>query len=141
MARFGGVEVAGAVTLDFPEGLVGFHDHHRFAVVEPTVPGSPFKCLVSLDHEDVGFAIADPSRLFSDYEVDYGNELEVLDIRDEEELSLYVILTVPEQPIRTTANLLAPLLVNTRTRIARQLVLSDSRYSTRHPIIAPRPAS
>ena len=140
-ARFGGVEVVGAASLDFPEGLIGFHDYHRFVLLEPTVGGSPFRCMVSLDHEDVGFAIADPSRLFSDYEVDYANELEVLDIQGEEELVLYVILTIPEQPIRTTADLLAPLLVNTRTRIARQLVFSDSRYSTRHPIIAPRPAT
>jgi len=136
--RFGSIEVPEAVTVEFPEGLMGMHHLRRFALVEPTVGPSPFRFMLSLDDAEVGFAIADPSRLFSNYEVDVALEREVLGVESDDESKLYVILTIGENPMRTTANLLAPLLFNTQARIGRQLVLSDSRYSTKHPIIAAR---
>lgn len=136
--RFGEVKAIENEVLEFPEGLVGLASYHRFAEVEPTVAGSPFRCLVSLEDSEVGFAVADPSKLFSNYEVDLTGEREVLDIQSDDDVQVLVILTVPEDPIRTTANLLAPLVLNTRTKVGRQLVLADSRYSTRHPIIAAR---
>lgn len=126
-----------APVLEFPEGFMGRHQLQRFALVASATP-SPFQTLVSLDEPGIAYGIADPTQLFANYEVDLGAEREVLDIGSDDETKLYVVLTVGDNPMRTTANLLAPLLVNTRTGIARQLVLSDSRYSTKHPIIATR---
>lgn len=136
--RFGSIEVPEAVVVEFPEGLMGMHHLTRFAIVEPAVATSPFRFMLSLDDAEVGFGIADPSRLFANYEVDYNAEREVLGLEADEEAKLYVMLTIGENPTRTTANLLAPLLLNPSTRLGRQLVLSDSRYSTKHPIIASR---
>ena len=128
----------GANTVDFPEGFMGMHHLRRFAILEPSTGGNPFRYLVSLDEARVGFGVADPRQLFANYEVDYTEEREVLDIQSDEDAALYVVLTIGETPMRTTANLLAPILVNKRTGLGRQLVLSDSRYSTKHPIIAGR---
>lgn len=137
--RFGSLSVAEESVLEFPEGLIGLPHLRRFALFEPSVPNSPFRGMVSLDDPEIGFAIADPHMLFADYEADVSAEYPVLGIEAPEEAALYVILTVPlDNPLRTTANLLAPLLVNKALRIGRQVVLSESRYSTRHPIIAPR---
>ena len=138
--RFGRISVSEDSVIDFPEGLIGLPHLHRFSVVKSKKASSPFKCLVSIDDPEVGFAVADPSQLFSDYTVDAAAECEVLGAAAAETLSVLVILSVPEDPIRTTANLLAPLVVNQESRLGRQMVLSDSRYSTRHPIIAPRQA-
>jgi flagellar assembly factor FliW len=135
--KFGELSAAEEDILEFPEGLMGFHGLHRFALVTPSKQ-SPFRLAVSIEDPDVGFAVADPANLFSNYEVDLSHECEVLDIESDEDLAVYVMLSVPEDAMRTTANLLAPLVVNRRTRVGRQLVLSDSRYSTRHPIIAAR---
>jgi len=137
-ARFGSIEVPEALVIDVPEGLMGMHHLQRFAILESRVPLTPFRFMLSLDDWEVGLAIADPSKLFSNYEVDVSAEREVLDIQSDEEAELFVILTIGENPMRTTANLLAPLLLNRRTKVGRQLVLSDSRYSTKHPIIASR---
>jgi len=117
---------------------MGMHHLQRFALVESAVAGNPFRYLVSLDEPSLGFGVADPAKLFANYEVDYSAEREVLDIQSDDEAQFYVVLTIGENPMRTTANLLAPILVNKRTGIGRQLVLSDSRYSTKHPIIAGR---
>jgi flagellar assembly factor FliW len=137
-SRFGNIEVPEALIVEFPEGLMGMHHLKRFVMVEPSAAASPFRFLLSLDDHEVGFGIADPTKLFANYEVDFAAEREVLDIEADEEAKLYVMLTIGENPMRTTADLLAPILLNTRTMVGRQLVLSDSRYSTKHPIIAAR---
>jgi flagellar assembly factor FliW len=136
--HFSDVDLPEALVVEFPEGFMGMHHLRRFAVVESSVASSPFLFFRSLDDGEVGFGAADPGQLFANYEVDFNVEREVLDIRSDDEARLYVVLTIGENPMRTTANLLAPILVNQRTRIGRQLVLSDSRYSTKHPIIASR---
>jgi flagellar assembly factor FliW len=45
-------------------------------------------------------------------------------------------LTVRTDPAGVTANLLGPLVINNRTGRGRQLVLSTSDYSARHPVVA-----
>ena len=136
--RFGSIVLPAALIVEIPEGLMGMHHLTRFALVESSVAAVPFRFLLSLDDAEVGFGMADPTKLFANYEVDLAAEREVLDIQSDDEAKLFVVLTIGENPMRTTANLLAPLLLNTRTMIGRQLVLSDSRYSTKHPIIATR---
>jgi len=139
--RFGSIDLPEAVVVEFPEGLMGMHHLRRFAIVDSAFAASPFRFMLSLDDSEVGFGIADPTRLFSNYEVEIADEREVLAIDADEVGKLYVILTIGENPMRTTANLLAPLLLNTRDNLGRQLVLSDSHYSTKHPIIAARQQS
>ncbi len=136
--RAGGFELSGASLVDFPEGFMGMHHLTRFALVEPSGEPSPFRLLICVDEPEIGFGLADPSQLFANYEVDVSAEREVLQIESDDDVGLYVVLTIGENPMRTTANLLAPVLLNKRTGLARQLVLSDSRYSTKHPIIAAR---
>lgn len=136
--RAGGFELPGASLVDFPEGFMGMHHLNRFALVEPSGEPSPFRFLICVDEPGIGFGLADPSQLFANYEVDVSAEREVLQIESDDDVGLYVVLTIGENPMRTTANLLAPVLLNKRTGLARQLVLSDSRYSTKHPIIAAR---
>lgn len=136
--RAGGFDLAGASLVDFPEGFMGMHHLNRFALVQPSGGPSPFRFLIAVDEPEVGFGLADPRQLFANYEVDVSAEREVLGIESDDDMAIYVVLTIGENPMRTTANLLAPVLLNRRTGLARQLVLSDSRYSTKHPIIASR---
>jgi flagellar assembly factor FliW len=63
-----------------------------------------------------------------------------LEAASKEEISIFVIVTIPPgEPENMTANLLGPLVVNTQTRLARQLVLDERRYSHRYPILAEDP--
>ncbi len=52
-----------------------------------------------------------------------------IEILDESEAMVLAIVTIAED--RATANLLGPIVVNTRTRRARQVVLADSTWSTK----------
>jgi flagellar assembly factor FliW len=128
-ARFGSFEVPGSSVLRFPEGLVGFPDYHAFVIVEdPSV--SPLRWLFCLDEPELAFAVVDPADFFEDYDP------RTVIGTDAEAVALFAIVTIPrDRPARLSANLMAPVAVDTRTGVARQIVLDDGRYSTRHPLL------
>jgi flagellar assembly factor FliW len=129
--RFGDYEVPADRVLNFPEGLIGFRDARRFVLLEPTRPGSPFRCLVSLDVPELSFVVCDPTALWPGY----GADLPLPADGSAGDLAALAIVTVPENANEMTANLMAPLLLDSRTRTGRQTVLDTGRYSTRHHLL------
>ena len=75
-----------------------------------------------------------PFVFFPDYEFELDDEnLAKLDLRQQEDLLLYVLLTIPGGKVpEMTANLMAPLVINQANMQARQVVLEQSGYTTKH---------
>lgn len=129
--RFGDFEVPADRVLHFPEGLIGFREARRFVLLEPTRPGSPFRCLMSLDVPELSFVVCDPTALWPGYAADLPAPAE----GSAEDVAALAIVTVPQNANEMTANLMAPLLLDSRTRTGRQTVLDTGRYSTRHHLL------
>jgi flagellar assembly factor FliW len=131
--RFGEVEVAADSVISFPQGLVGLPQLRRFVLIEGK---GPFRWMQSLDNPDATFVVIDSDEVVSDYAINPSREdIAVVAGADEPApLCALLIVTVPrEAPERMTANLMAPLIVNTERRVGVQAVLPD-RYPVRHPI-------
>ena len=75
-----------------------------------------------------------PFIFFPDYEFRLEDDvLESLALENQEDLLLYTLLTIPGNDFRgMTANLLAPIVINSRTNEGRQIVLDKSAYKTKH---------
>jgi flagellar assembly factor FliW len=133
-SRFGTLDVADEAILEFPSGLLGFPDQRRYVMLDHDTD-APFKWLQSLDEPGLAFVVMDPALFHADYRVEYSREaLAEIHADESDDMALAVILTIPsEDPGRITANLRGPLLVNPRTRLCKQLVLSDD-YPTRYPL-------
>jgi flagellar assembly factor FliW len=104
-------------------GLAGFPDAERYALVE--VPeASPLFLLRSLDQPGLEFVVAPPAVFFPDYapELDDASAAR-LELTDAEDALLLVVLTVTGGVEKATANLLAPVVINQRTRSAAQVVV------------------
>jgi flagellar assembly factor FliW len=56
-------------------------------------------------------------------------------------VALFVIVTIPSDPTAMTVNLMAPVVVDVRTRTSRQLVLEDGRSDPSYRVCAPRAAA
>lgn len=129
--RFGPVTVAGDDLLRFEAGLLGFADACRFALVPAGAQenASPFVWLQCVDRPDLAFLLLRPGgAVFPDYAP------LVLD----ENQALFVIVTVPGgDALRMTANLLGPIVIDTRVGEGRQTVLDDASLTTRHRVFAP----
>ena len=130
--RFGDHDVPVDRVVSFPEGLVGFPAARQFALLEAARPDSPFRCLACLDFPDLGFVVCDAEALWPGYIA----ELPLPEGVPPGEVVVLAIVTVPADPTAMTANLMAPLLVDCRTRTGRQLVLDTGRFTTRQPIFA-----
>lgn len=133
--RFGDIEVSEETLVVFPAGLVGFPRHTRFAVLD--VDGaSDYQWLQSVEEPSLAFVIIDMRIVSSEIRVDIPEEfLAELDLQPDDSVLLLAVVTVPsDAPERASANLRAPLVVNVRTRKAKQLILHES-LPLRFPLI------
>ena len=132
--QLGAVEVDETKVLTFPDGLLGFPDVTRFALVDAGDDGTYF-WLQALDDPQLAFLAAVPWAFFPEYEPELStSDQDALELTDARDAIVLCLLTITEDAV--TANLLGPLVVNAVTRTGRQIVLGDSDYTTRAPLAA-----
>jgi len=132
-SRFGQLEVDENRLITFKEGILGFPEQPDYALIQ-TGEGSGFYWLQSVCTEDLAFVVCDPRLFVGDYQVPVKlQELEVIDLAAPEDAQVFIIVNKVGDLL--TGNFQGPLVVNVRNRRGRQLVLSDKRYSTRHPLM------
>ncbi|MGI5057669.1 flagellar assembly protein FliW [Treponema pectinovorum] len=120
--------------INFPEGLYGFHEYHKFAIIEAEY--QPFFWLQSIEEAGLAFLIVDPFLIVNDYELDIDDKtLSEIGIDSPGDVVLFAIITVPSDGGPVTANLQGPLVINRKNNVALQVVLSDSKWTTKHNII------
>jgi len=83
----------------------------------------------------VAFIISDPFQLFPNYALKLGDDvLKYMNVTDSSEALILVILSVSDNVL--SANLRAPIIVNTKSRMATQLIVDDERLSFKTPVPA-----
>ena len=132
--RFGVMTVPAEKVLAFPSGLLGFPEWTRYVILDQDTD-APFKWLHCVEEASLAFVVIDPALFNQNYQVTISEEARFEVAGNEtDELSLVVILTIPsDDPSAVTANLRGPLLMNPRTRLCKQLVLTED-YPTRYPV-------
>ena len=123
------------VEINFPAGLPGFPNAHRFELAPWGPAGSPFLLLSSVDDPDIGFVVVPPWVFYPDYEfeLDTGSA-ERLGLTQAEDAVVFAMVTLREKPENSTLNLLGPIVVNRYTHEAAQVVLPSAGYSVRAPL-------
>lgn len=124
---------AEAKAFEFSSGLYGFPDVKHYVVTEVAGGGDLFKLMLAVDRSDLGFTLVYPFAFFGDYAPDISDsDVRELGAERPDDLLVMAIANVPEKFQDATANLKAPLVFNPFTRKARQVILTDERYTTRH---------
>jgi len=139
-SRFGQLDVNRDRLIHFEEGILGFPSQKDYALIQ-TGEGSGFYWLQSIDTPDLAFVVCDPRLFVADYRVPVKvDDLENIGLSSANDAQVFVIVNKIDQLL--TGNLQGPLVINVLSRQARQLVLSDKRFSTRHPLMRiPAPAA
>lgn len=131
----GEIEISEKDIIVFDEGIPGFMDLHRFTVINDG-SNTFISYLQSLEEVNVCFIMIPPILAMKDYEIELSDStVNKLQIEKPEDVKLYVILTIPASFKDATANLKAPIVVNTNNNKAVQEILDDERYSIRHRIV------
>ena len=121
-----------------PEGLIGLSDFKDFElIVDPET--LPFVVLRSINGDEIQIPAVEPVGLVENYRLNIGDEDgEILALKgaDSNPLILNVATIKSFEPQKVTINLAAPILINRRTRVGKQVVLVNYQdYSTAHVLI------
>ncbi|MDK2800252.1 MAG: flagellar assembly factor FliW [Clostridiales bacterium] len=134
--HFGLIEIDENKIIDFPEGIPGFQDIKKFVILSSDDKGSPFQWLQAVDNPDLAFVVIDPRFFRPEYVVDVNDaEIEILNIQDPTNVLIYAIVVVPEDISKMTANLKAPVLINTENNRGKQIVMDKDDYKVKHYIM------
>ncbi|WP_121663632.1 flagellar assembly protein FliW [Metabacillus litoralis] len=132
----GVLDVEDSKIVHFEQGIPGFLDEKDFILL-PIDNDSPFSILQSVQTSELGFVVTEPFIFFKDYEFDLGeHDKEVLGIADDQaSILVLAILSLKDPFVETTANLQAPIVINQTSKKAKQVILVDESYTTKHKIL------
>lgn len=133
-SRFGLVEFAIEDQIGFKEGILGFSNLNSFILVDDP-EDEIFAWLQSCNEPQIAFPILEPELFLENYKPRLTkSDLEMLALKSSEGTRNFVIVTIPEDPTKMTANLKAPIIINVKERTGRQCVLQDNDLNIREPI-------
>lgn len=128
----GEVEISEEKIIYFEQGIPSFLDETKFILL-PFDETTPFYILQSIVTPGLGFVVVSPFQFFPDYQVKLSDaNIEALEIEKEEDVAVFVILTVQDPFTLTTANLQGPVVINTKNQQGRQIAMNDPKYTTKH---------
>lgn len=129
------VQVPPEAEIYMPDGLLGFEELKRYALVADEST-HPFRWLLSREDPTIAFAIVDPRVVYGpDYTVPLAeSDRDVLDLAAGDPFETWVLVAALDGPEKFAANLKGPVVLNTRNRVAKQVVVYNPSYAFRHPI-------
>lgn len=130
----GVVQVQDEKILTFEEGLFGFEDYKKFALIDSEY--EPFIWLQSIENQNLAFLIIDPFLVCSSYEADIDDSsLAKIGVTKPEDVVIMTIVTVPQDGSAITANFQGPLVINKQNKKCLQVILTDNRWTTKVDIV------
>lgn len=130
----GKLEIQPNQTWSFPKGIPGFEDENQFALL-PIEGNDMFQVLQSTTTFDIAFIVANPYTLVDDYSFDVDEPtVTLLNIEKEQDVFVLSVISLKEPFESSTINLQAPLIFQTTTKKAKQMILNDNKFSVRHTI-------
>jgi len=132
---FGLIDVNEKQKVTISQGLFGFEDYTEYVIFN--AEHEPFLWLQSVEEKEIAFIIINPFLFRNDYEANVTDEgLAEIGIKSPESALIFVIVTIPQDGGPMTANLQGPLIINKETMTGIQAILTDTKWKTRHDIMA-----
>ena len=126
------------IVIHFEGGIYGFEDVKDFILLE-----KGGKVIWSLRAADGGFpslTVVDPFVVTRDYHpVLTDAEKESLGGPADSELCFLAVAVIRKNLTESAVNLKSPIVINTRTRLARQIIMEDSDYPVRYRLFSGTP--
>ena len=132
--RFGTVEIDPEKVIEFGEGIPGLEQYKKYALLQ-FEESYPIVWLQSMDDSGICLPVLDTFTVLPDYVFDIDDtDVKALDLKTPDELHVVSVVVIPEDIQGMTVNLAAPIIINTLSGQARQIVLSGSEYNVRAPV-------
>ena len=132
----GEVKITEDQIIKFPQGILGFEYNQEFIILN-IIDNDNFKILQDLKEPNIAFFIINPWDFYKGYTVDLPDEeLGKIGIfpKKDNDIAVFNIVTLGKTFQESTANLLAPIIINTKTKQGKQFIQNDTIYTTRHKL-------
>ncbi len=131
---FGVVHVDDDAIYEFPEGIYGFEDSKQFAIFEKKFDDDvSFLYLQSTSDVDPCFLVFEPWNICPGYDpLVSTDDLKACDVSEPDYLIFLVIATVPNNIEDLSLNIKSPVVLNPKTRKAKQVILENPEYAIHH---------
>jgi flagellar assembly factor FliW len=121
--------------ITFPSGIPGFEEKKKFVLSE-IAEFKPFEWLACIDGSRLRFAVIHPLLFRPDYDPKITKaHIQELQLEKPDDVLMYTIVTIRENPIDSTANLIGPIIINKVKKLGKQIIVEDDRYTTQEPIL------
>ena len=121
--------------LHFNKGLLGLEQYNDFNLKD-IEENEFFKLLESKDDSNLSLAVLSPFDVEEDYTFELSEQtIDDLKIESESDILVFTTVTINSDMRKTTTNLRAPIIINTKNSLAEQIILNDEKYQIKHPII------
>ena len=121
--------------ITFEDGIPGFENNKKFVIIR-NENYAPFEWLVCVDGTKLRFAMLNPMVAYPEYSPNISRaQVDGLNLQNAEDILMYSFVTVSANPTESTLNLMAPIIINTKGKVGRQIILENSQYSTREPVM------
>lgn len=139
--QFGELVFDKNIVLTFPDGLVGFESFKQYIIVD-VEECEPFQWLLSVDDPNLGLPVLNaafaPVCTGTDGCAKYRLSRAELngwpEETDPEDLFIYLVVTLGASSDEVAANLKAPLLIDGKRGIAKQIILTAGEYPVAYPL-------
>ena len=132
--RFGLVDVDEKKLISFEAGIPGLENYRKYALLQ-FEESYPIIWLQSVDDGGVCLPVLDTFSVLTGYVFDIDDgDVKELGLNGPEELHIVNVLVIPDDIQRMTVNLAAPIIINTASGKAKQIMLSGGDYNVRAPI-------
>ena len=133
--RFGVLEIDEGSIIRMPKGPIGFEEQTDYCLIQHR-PDSNFRWLQSVGEPGLAFVVVDPSEHLADCEIEVPDaEAARLRLKDPGDAMVLVIVTIGDHGREISANLAAPIVINSRELVGMQVILQDSPYPIEHPLV------
>lgn len=117
-------------------GLLGFPEYTQFALIRMNDEGLVYR-LQSIENEAVNFVVVPAGSFFPDYSPIVDDDVaERFNLRGGNDVLLLLVVTLGERFKDSTVNLMAPILLDPSARVAEQIIVENSDFSVRAPLLA-----
>lgn len=128
---FGEVELDDNKVIEFPNGIIGFEDFKKFAILYDIEDDRDTKIswLQSLEEPTLALPVVDPLAVTTEYAPMIEDELlKPLGNPADADLLFLLVMTVPSDMTKVTANMKAPVIISTEERKGVQLIVDNADY-------------
>lgn len=136
-ARFGEIEIDDNKIISFPQGIPGLEQIKKYALIHHDKT-HPINWLQAIDEPLISLPVVEPFYVMPDYAFNISDsDVTELGLNRTGDLHVVNVVTIPEKIDGMTVNLAAPILINIRMNLGKQIIIDRKNYQIKYPAFEP----